>query len=114
LCGEIQSIHRFEKCSKCSEDSFELSTEKVKVLPDAIQTKWVCIYCTLTNKLDFNNLNSAICLACETEDKNIFKQIEAALRSKSAPEEKWKCVNCKTINAVEWNDVSSSICNECC
>ncbi len=36
LCNEIQSFNRFEKCRKCGEPSFEISTGKVKVLPDLV------------------------------------------------------------------------------
>jgi hypothetical protein len=64
----------------------------------------------LCNKIDLNNLNSAICEACGTEDKNITKQIEAALKSKPSPEEKWKCVYCKWINVIEWSRLGSSVC----
>ena len=113
MCGVIQSIHRFEKCRNCGEPSFEISTGRVKVLPDAVKNEWVCNCCTLSNKIDLNNLKSAICEACEKEDKNIFKQIEAALRTKPAPEDRWKCVFCKQINVIEWDRVSSSVCKKC-
>ena len=67
----------------------------------------------MSNKIDLNNLNSAICEACETVDENIIKQIVAALRSKPAPEDKWKCIYCRTINVIEWNRVGSSVCQLC-
>ena len=73
----------------------------------------MCNRCTLSNKIDLNNLHSAICEACEKEDKNIFKQIEAALRSKPAPEDRWKCVFCKQINVIEWDRLGSSVCKQC-
>ena len=67
----------------------------------------------MSNKIDLNNLNSAICEACETEDENIAKQIEAALRSKPALEDKWKCFYCKKINVIEWNRLGSAVCKKC-
>jgi hypothetical protein len=112
LCGVIQSIHRFEKCRNCGEPSFKISSVE-RVLLDAVKTDWVCNCCTMTNKIDFNNLNSAICEACEKEYENITKQIVAALKSKPAPKDKWKFNFCKKINFVEWNRVGSSVCKFC-
>ena len=72
----------------------------------------MCSFCTLINKLDLKNLDSAICIACETEDKNIAKQIEVALKSEPAREDKWKCIICTAIKCRK--EISfEGICSEC-
>ena len=57
-----------KKCLSCEEPSFEISTGKVKVQPDEVQTELVYNCCKMIDKTDLNNVHSAICIACETED----------------------------------------------
>ena len=81
--------------------------------------EWQCQQCTMLNRIDWKQITSAICSACEITDYALRTKIQRQMNQSSylnhetpqpLADGEWKCYWCNTLNLTDMEKPSSAYC----